>query len=178
MIMTCAMQVGMICSNEPGYYEDGAFGIRVENLLVITEADTEFRWGLCFTTDRTALSGPNEFKAALASSWMCRLLCQWNTVLQYYLACKMSLRFPSVTAGMHGRYGGMTFMGFEDLTLVPVQTKMIDPALLTPSEEKWLDDYHQKVPSCSVCAHSRICRSGNSMLCIGRHKGGLTDSWI
>lgn len=36
-------QVGMICSNEPGYYEDGGFGIRVENLLVIKEADTEFR---------------------------------------------------------------------------------------------------------------------------------------
>ena len=24
----------MIVSNEPGYYEDGAFGIRIENLLV------------------------------------------------------------------------------------------------------------------------------------------------
>lgn len=35
----------MICSNEPGYYEDGSFGIRVENLLVIKEADTDFRWG-------------------------------------------------------------------------------------------------------------------------------------
>jgi Xaa-Pro aminopeptidase len=33
----------MICSNEPGYYEDGGFGIRVENLLIIKEADTEFR---------------------------------------------------------------------------------------------------------------------------------------
>jgi Xaa-Pro aminopeptidase len=34
----------MICSNEPGYYEDGGFGIRVENLLTIEEAGTEFRW--------------------------------------------------------------------------------------------------------------------------------------
>jgi Xaa-Pro aminopeptidase len=24
----------MVVSNEPGYYEDGAFGIRIENLLV------------------------------------------------------------------------------------------------------------------------------------------------
>lgn len=38
------VQVGMICSNEPGYYEDGGFGIRVENLLTIEEAGTEFRW--------------------------------------------------------------------------------------------------------------------------------------
>ncbi|MBA0655586.1 hypothetical protein Goklo_008056 [Gossypium klotzschianum] len=30
---------------EPGYYEDGNFGIRLENVLVIKEADTEFNFG-------------------------------------------------------------------------------------------------------------------------------------
>jgi len=30
---------------EPGYYEDGAFGIRLENVLVINEADTKFNFG-------------------------------------------------------------------------------------------------------------------------------------
>ena len=30
---------------EPGYYEDGSFGIRLENVLVIKEADTEFNFG-------------------------------------------------------------------------------------------------------------------------------------
>ncbi|KAF6262047.1 peptidase M24, structural domain-containing protein [Scenedesmus sp. NREL 46B-D3] len=83
--ITTPLQVGMICSNEPGYYEDGGFGIRVENLLVIKEADTEFR------------------------------------------------------------FGGATFMSFEDLTLVPIQIKMINPALLTDSEEQWLDSYHKLV---------------------------------
>lgn len=34
----------MVCSNEPGYYEDGGFGIRIENLVIIEEAPTEFRW--------------------------------------------------------------------------------------------------------------------------------------
>ncbi|TMV07933.1 aminopeptidase P family protein [Ruegeria sediminis] len=29
---------GMILSNEPGYYREGAFGIRIENLLVVQEA--------------------------------------------------------------------------------------------------------------------------------------------
>lgn len=29
---------GMILSNEPGYYRPGAFGIRIENLVVVTEA--------------------------------------------------------------------------------------------------------------------------------------------
>ena len=28
-----------------GYYEDGEFGIRIENLLIIKEADTPFRFG-------------------------------------------------------------------------------------------------------------------------------------
>ncbi len=28
----------MIVSNEPGYYEDGAFGVRIENLLTIKQA--------------------------------------------------------------------------------------------------------------------------------------------
>ena len=36
---------GMIVSNEPGYYEDGAFGIRMENLVEICEAKTEFNFG-------------------------------------------------------------------------------------------------------------------------------------
>jgi Xaa-Pro aminopeptidase len=32
-----ALQPGMIVSNEPGYYRDGAFGIRCENLVVVRE---------------------------------------------------------------------------------------------------------------------------------------------
>lgn len=44
----------MVCSNEPGYYEDGGFGIRVENLLTVEEAGTEFRWG-CVCVDQEQL---------------------------------------------------------------------------------------------------------------------------
>ena len=29
----------MILSNEPGYYREGAFGIRIENLIVVQNAD-------------------------------------------------------------------------------------------------------------------------------------------
>lgn len=32
------LQAGMILSNEPGYYREGAFGIRLENLIVVAEA--------------------------------------------------------------------------------------------------------------------------------------------
>jgi len=33
-----ALQQGMILSNEPGYYREGAFGIRIENLIVVIDA--------------------------------------------------------------------------------------------------------------------------------------------
>ncbi len=32
------LEVGMILSNEPGYYREGAFGIRIENLIVVRAA--------------------------------------------------------------------------------------------------------------------------------------------
>ena len=33
------MEPGMVLSNEPGYYKEGAYGIRIENLVVVKEAD-------------------------------------------------------------------------------------------------------------------------------------------
>ncbi|MFZ1103950.1 MAG: aminopeptidase P family protein [Hyphomicrobiaceae bacterium] len=34
-----ALEPGMIVSNEPGYYKTGAYGIRIENLLLVTEPE-------------------------------------------------------------------------------------------------------------------------------------------
>lgn len=36
---------GMVLSNEPGYYEDGKFGIRIENLCYVVEKKTPFKFG-------------------------------------------------------------------------------------------------------------------------------------
>lgn len=36
---TTPLKPGMIVSNEPGYYRDGAYGIRTENLLLVTEPE-------------------------------------------------------------------------------------------------------------------------------------------
>jgi Xaa-Pro aminopeptidase len=36
---TQALMPGMIISNEPGYYKEGHFGIRIENLIVVTKLD-------------------------------------------------------------------------------------------------------------------------------------------
>jgi Xaa-Pro aminopeptidase len=74
---------GMILSNEPGYYKPGAFGIRIENLVLVEERQIE---------------------------------------------------------GAEGRY-----LGFETLTFVPIDRKLIDVGLLTADEIAWVDAYHAKV---------------------------------
>jgi len=74
---------GMIISNEPGYYKQGAFGIRIENLVLVEERQI---------------------------------------------------------AGAEGRY-----LGFETLTYVPLDRKLIDVGLLTAGEIAWVDGYHAKV---------------------------------
>ncbi|XP_074309094.1 aminopeptidase P1 [Silene latifolia] len=39
------LQATMAVTDEPGYYEDGNFGIRLENVLIVKEADTTFNFG-------------------------------------------------------------------------------------------------------------------------------------
>ncbi|KAF3546682.1 hypothetical protein DY000_02009368 [Brassica cretica] len=39
------LQATMTVTDEPGYYEDGNFGIRLENVLVVNDAETEFNFG-------------------------------------------------------------------------------------------------------------------------------------
>ncbi|RZC55446.1 hypothetical protein C5167_014295 [Papaver somniferum] len=94
------LQKGMIVSNEPGYYEDHSFGIRIENLLVVKEINT-----------------PNHF-------------------------------------------GGIGYLGFENITFVPIQAKLVDLSLMSAAEVDWLNDYHSQVwkkCNCSVCS---ICNYG------------------
>ncbi|KAJ7535907.1 hypothetical protein O6H91_12G050400 [Diphasiastrum complanatum] len=40
-----AIQASMTVTDEPGYYEDGNFGIRLENVLIVKEARTAFNFG-------------------------------------------------------------------------------------------------------------------------------------
>ncbi|KAL3027387.1 hypothetical protein AAZX31_03G049500 [Glycine max] len=35
----------MTVTDDPGYYEDGEFGIRLEDVLIVKEADTNFNFG-------------------------------------------------------------------------------------------------------------------------------------
>ena len=78
------LEPGMILSNEPGYYKEGAYGIRIENLVLVKDAE--------------------------------------------------------VPEG-----GERPMLGFETLTLAPIDRRLIVKALLEPDERNWLDDYHARV---------------------------------
>jgi Xaa-Pro aminopeptidase len=79
-----ALEPGMIVSDEPGYYKAGAYGIRIENLLLVGELEK--------------------------------------------------------VAG-----GEREVMGFETLTLVPIDRRLVLPDLLSASELSWLNAYHARV---------------------------------
>lgn len=39
------LAAGHVISDEPGYYEDGKFGIRIENIVMVKEAKTKYKFG-------------------------------------------------------------------------------------------------------------------------------------
>jgi Xaa-Pro aminopeptidase len=78
-----ALEAGMILSNEPGYYKTGAYGIRIENLILVESRDV-----------------------------------------------------PG---------GERPMLGFETLTLAPIDRRLIDTRLLDAEERSWLDGYHAAV---------------------------------
>ena len=81
---TVALQPGMIVSNEPGYYKEGGYGIRIENLQVVTPL-----------------------------------------------------------AEIRG--GERPMLGFETLTLAPIDRRLIVADLLSGEEREQLDTYHARV---------------------------------
>ena len=40
----CTIESGMVISNEPGYYEDGKFGIRIENLITVKKIKKSYKF--------------------------------------------------------------------------------------------------------------------------------------
>lgn len=39
------ISAGNVISNEPGYYEDSFFGIRIENIVIVKEVSTPYQFG-------------------------------------------------------------------------------------------------------------------------------------
>ncbi|CAK5272064.1 unnamed protein product [Mycena citricolor] len=79
------LKPGMTVSNEPGYYADGKFGIRIENIVLVKKVDT-----------------PNNF-------------------------------------------GDKGYLGFENVTMCPIQTSLIDRSVFTAEEVGWINKYHEEV---------------------------------
>ncbi|MBZ6377052.1 X-Pro aminopeptidase [Pacificimonas flava] len=50
------LQAGMILSNEPGYYKEGAYGIRIENLVIVEEREIDGAEGKFFGFETITLA--------------------------------------------------------------------------------------------------------------------------
>jgi len=67
-----------------------------------------------------------------------------------YLACRYGIRIENLCVvvpviSAEDSEVGREFYGFEDLTLVPYQRKLIDICLLTAEEIGWIDQYHRRI---------------------------------
>jgi Xaa-Pro aminopeptidase len=66
----------------------------------------------------------------------------------YYKAGEYGIRIESlvvVTPVGTPPGGEVELLGFETLTLAPVDLALLEPSLLTPAEAAWLDAYHARV---------------------------------
>ena len=41
-------------------------------------------------------------------------------------------------------FQGVEFLGFESVTVAPIQTKLVDLGIMSEQEIKWLNDYNQR----------------------------------
>lgn len=41
-------------------------------------------------------------------------------------------------------FGGSKYFGFEHITMVPIQTKLIDTSLMSPAEIEWVNQFNKE----------------------------------
>ena len=65
----------------------------------------------------------------------------------YYKAGAWGIRIENLVAVTTSGEGedGRAFLGFETLTLAPIDRRLVEPALLRADERAWLDAYHARV---------------------------------
>lgn len=66
----------------------------------------------------------------------------------YYRAGAYGIRIENLVAVVEAGVpdgGERTLLGFETLTLAPIDLRLVDPRLLTAGERAWLDAYHARV---------------------------------
>ncbi|KAI3947749.1 hypothetical protein MKX01_034414 [Papaver californicum] len=42
-------------------------------------------------------------------------------------------------------FGGIGYLGFENITFIPIQVKLVELSLMSAAEVDWLNDYHSQV---------------------------------
>lgn len=90
----------------------------------------------------------------------------------FYLPGKFGIRIESLLRIVPKEFDeedldGRQYLGFETMTLVPIQKKLIAPHLMTDEQLKWLNDYHRKVERKEKPARSTPVRS--SLPCVLQH---------
>jgi Xaa-Pro aminopeptidase len=65
----------------------------------------------------------------------------------FYAPGRWGIRLENLVLVVEAPFEGAArpFLGFETLTLAPFDRRLIEPALLTPSERSWIDAYHARV---------------------------------
>ncbi|MEM9580452.1 MAG: aminopeptidase family protein P, partial [Pseudomonadota bacterium] len=88
---TVPFEPGMILSNEPGYYREGAFGIRIENLVVVKEADRlpSFDPDRTFYDFETLTYVPID-RRLIRADWLTEQERDWLNA--YHLDCRTALK--------------------------------------------------------------------------------------
>lgn len=88
------LEPGMILSNEPGYYREGAFGIRIENLVAVAEAPPlpggDDRAMLCFETLTWAPIDRRLIRVDMLSSDECDWLNAYHAETAEKIAAQLS----------------------------------------------------------------------------------------
>lgn len=92
---------GMILSNEPGYYEQDKFGIRIESLVVVSKKETQVGF-------------------------------IWMFFGELFFFCDDNLL--TIRFSPQYNFNNKGYLCFDTITLVPIQTKLLDPSLLTVEE--------------------------------------------
>ena len=148
----------MIVSNEPGYYEDGKFGIRIENLAMIHEAGTEFRCATVLSSSvyigcnsngahgcRRCILPALPAKDVLRGHRHICALCVTCSAAAAHLCLSLQKHMGKVAAWC--RFAGKAYMTMTPLTYVPIETKLMNVAELSPEERNWVNAYHAQVRS-------------------------------
>ncbi|EPB70630.1 hypothetical protein ANCCEY_10259 [Ancylostoma ceylanicum] len=136
---------------KPHYHSEGEAGKRLvtTDQVYLLDSGAHYRYPIGHTHKacnvaasighRQSLSGPD--------SWV-----REGMVLTiepgYYLEGKWGVRIENCYEVVKATVpSGADFLGFKSLTLVPIQTTLIDKAMLTEKEVEWLNAYHDRVLS-------------------------------